>query len=109
MPGPVLTIASNVQCAHTGTGKAVNPVPQVKINGQAVIALSTTYTITACQAPSMSGGNLPPCVSAQFSIAPSKSVMTKLGALILAASNGTSLPNGTPLVVVPEQIKVNAQ
>jgi hypothetical protein len=108
MPGPVLTTGSSVQCAHIGDGKAVNPVTQVKINGLPVIALSTTYNILPCQAPTMSGGNLPVCVSAQFSIAPSTKVFTKFGPVILGTSNGTSLPNGTPLVVVPEQIKVNA-
>lgn len=109
MPGPVLTVASSVQCAHLGTCKAVNPVPQVKINGQAVVALTTTYTVSACQAPTMSGGNLPVCVTAQFTMAPSKNVLTRLGALLVGASNGTSAPNGTPLVVIPEQIKVNAK
>ena len=108
MPGPVLTIGSTVQCAHLGAGKAVNPVTQVTINGRAVIALSTTYSITACQAPAMSSGTLPVCATAQFSIAPSTKVFTKLGALILGTSNGTSLPNGTPLVVIPDQVKVNA-
>ena len=108
MPGPVLTVGSSVQCAHLGTCKAVNPVTQVKINGLSVVALTTTYNVTACTAPTMSSGTLPVCVTAQFTMAPSTKVFTKLGAVLLGASNGTSAPNGTPLVVIPEQIKVNA-
>jgi hypothetical protein len=108
MPGPVLTISSTVQCAHVGSCKPVNPMPRVRIAGQAVVTLSTAYTVANCQATSMSGGNLPPCLSAQFTMVPSERAFTTTGPLLTQLSNGTSLPNGTPLVVAAGQIKVIA-
>jgi hypothetical protein len=108
MPGPVLTITSNIQCAHLGTCQAVNPVTAVKINGSAVVALSTTFTVTPCQAPTQSSGTLPVCVTAQFTMGPSTRVMTTLGPVLVSTSNGQSQPNLTPLVVVPDQFKVKA-
>jgi len=104
----VLTAASTVQCAHLGNGTPVNPMPRVLVGGKPAVTLSTAYTIAACQFPTMTAGNSPPCVTAQFSIAPSARVLTLAGPLLVSSSNGTSLPNGTPLVVMPDQIKVVA-
>lgn len=107
MPGPVLTIGSTVQCAHLGKGTPATPNPRITILGQAVVTIATNYAIAACTFPAMTGGNSPPCVSGSFTTASTK-VLTNTGFLLLADSKGTSLPNGTPMVVVPGQIKVNA-
>jgi hypothetical protein len=107
MPGPVLTAASTVQCAHLGRGTPSSPNPRITILGVPVVTIATQYAIAACTFPAMTGGNSPPCVSGSFTTASTR-VLTNTGFLLLADSQGTSLPNGTPLVVVPSQIKVNA-
>jgi hypothetical protein len=98
---------ATVQCAHLGRGAATTPNPRIKINEQPVVTISTPYTIAGCTFPAMTGGNSPPCVSGSFTTASTK-VLTDTGFLLLADSQGTSLPNGTPLVVVPNQLRVNA-
>lgn len=107
MPGSVLTISSSVQCAHQGTGTPAPPNPRITIMGQAVVTISTQYAIAACKFPAMTAGNSPPCVSGSFTSASSK-VLTNTGFLLLNDSQGTTLPNGTPIVVVPEQTRVVA-
>ena len=107
MPGPVLTATSTVQCAHLGRGTPATPNPRIKINGQPVVTIATQYAIAQCTFPAMTGGNSPPCVSGSFTTASTK-VLTDTGFLLLADSKGTSLPNGTPLVVLPSQTQVNA-
>jgi hypothetical protein len=107
MPGPVLTITSSVQCAHLGTGKPASPNARILIFGQAVVTLATQYSFMLCQFPSMTGGNSPPCVSGSFTTASTR-VLSNTGYLLLADSQGTSLPNGTPLVVAPSQTQVIA-
>lgn len=108
MPGPILTASATVQCAHFGNCTPINPMPRVLINGTPVVTLATTYSVAACQAPTLSGGNLPPCLTAQFSIAPATRVLTTAGPVLVASSNGTTIPNGTPMVVTPNQVKVIA-
>lgn len=107
MPGPVLTIASSVQCAHLGAGTPAPPNARITIFGTPVVTIATQYVIASCTFPAMTGGNSPPCVSASFTIAATR-VLTDTGFLLLADSQGTSLPNGTPLVVVPSQANVTA-
>jgi len=107
MPGPLLTQLASVQCAHLGKGTPVTPNPRITIFGDPVVTIASQYTVAACQFPTMTGGNSPPCVSASFTTASTK-VLTNTGFVLLGDSQGTSLPNGTPLVVVPAQIKVTA-
>jgi hypothetical protein len=107
MPGPVLTATSTVQCAHLGQGTPVTPNPRVTVSGQPVVTIATQYTIAACTLPAMTNGGSPPCVSGSFTTASTK-VLTNTGFLLLADSQGTSLPNGTPLLVLPSQAKVIA-
>jgi hypothetical protein len=107
MPGPVLTATSTVQCAHFGRGTPAAPNPRVTIFAQPVVTISTQYAIAACTFPAMTAGNSPPCVSGSFTTASTR-VLSNTGFLLLADSQGTSLPNGTPLVVVPSQTQVIA-
>ncbi len=107
MPGPLLTASTTVQCAHLGKGTPVTPVPRVLIGGKPAVVLTTQYTVAACQFPTMTTG-APPCVTAQFTTASTR--VQALGSpVLLADSTGTSLPNGTPLIVIPDQVKVIAQ
>ena len=108
MPGPILTAASTVQCAHLGTGTPATPDPRVMLGGVPAVTIATTYTIAGCTFPAMTAGNSPPCVTAQFTTAATR-VLATAQPLLLADSQGTSIPNGTPLIVVPSQPRVIAQ
>jgi hypothetical protein len=109
MPGPVLTIASNVQCAHLGKGTPAKPMPRVLINGAPVVTLATMYTIAACTFPVMTGGNSPPCTAVQLTTGLSARVFTADGPVLVATSQGQTVPNAAPVVIVPEHARVIAQ
>ena len=106
MPGPVVTLTTQVQCAHLGKGTAA-PNPRITIYGQAVMTIAAQYVIAACTFPAMTGGNSPPCTNGAFTTASTK-VLSDQGFLLLADSQGTSVPNGTPMLIIPGQIKVTA-
>lgn len=106
MPGPVLTSTTTVQCLHAGMATAVTPNPRVSVAGQPVVTIATTYTVAGCTFPAMTNG--PPCVTAQFTTAATR-VQAGGQPLLLADSQGTSMPNGTPLMVIPNQVRVNGQ
>lgn len=107
MPGPVQTSTTTVQCAHLGKCTPVTPNPRVSIGGMPVVTIATTYTVAGCTFPAISNGG-PPCVTAQFTTAATR-VQAGGQPLLLADSQGISMPNGTPLLVIPDQVKVNAQ
>lgn len=99
MPGPILTSTDQIQCAHAGRATPVTVSPNVTINGQPVVTIATQYTVAGCTFPAISSGG-PPCVKAQFTTGSAK--VTSFGQFVLiGTSQGTTLPNGTPTVVVP--------
>jgi len=107
MPGPLVTELTAVTCAHAGQCKPSVPVPDVKIRGAKIDTQPTLYNVTACTYPAMTSGNQPPCVTANFTTA-STMVKSHGAPVLLTDSQGTSAPNGTPLIVVPGQIEVKA-
>jgi hypothetical protein len=107
MPGPVITSLSTVQCAHVGRGTPAAPVPTVTIEGLPVVTIASPYAIAACTFPAMTGGNSPPCVNGQFTVA-STSVMVNGQPLMIVGATGTSIPNGTPMLTLPSQTTVVA-
>jgi hypothetical protein len=107
MPGFVITALASVQCAHLGRGTPFTPNPRITIQTSPVVTIAAQYQIAGCTFPAMTAGNSPPCVSGSFTTASTR-VLSNTGFLLLADSQGTSLPNGTPMVVVPGQGRVVA-
>jgi hypothetical protein len=107
MPGPVQILTTTVLCAHAGKAAALTPSPRVSITGQPVLTLATTFSVAGCTFPAISSGG-PPCVTAQFTTGATR-VQSGGQPLLLADSQGTSMPNGTPLIVIPSQVRVVAQ
>jgi hypothetical protein len=105
MPGAILTVLGSVKCAHAGECAPTVSIPQVKILGAAVVTQPTPYSVAGCTFPAMT--NSPPCVTATFTTAATQ-VRVFGQPVLLSDSQGTSAPNGTPLVVVPAQIQVKA-
>jgi hypothetical protein len=108
MPGPILTTLATVQCAHVGRGTPAKPEPRITILGTPIVTITSPYAIAACTFPAMTGGNSPPCVQAQFTTSATR-VSASGQFVLLADSQGTSTPNGTPLLVAPAQTRVIAQ
>ena len=108
MPGLILHLGATVMCPHAGTATPSAPVPRVTVSGQPVVAVTSPYVIAGCTFPAMTGGNSPPCVTAQFTT-PATRVTAMGQPVLLNTSVATTVPNGTPLIVSVTQVRVTAQ
>jgi hypothetical protein len=107
MPGPLLTFATQVQCVHAGVATATTPNPRVSVLGVPTVTMASPFVIAGCTFPAMTTG-APPCVTAQFTVAATR--VTSTGQpLLLIDSQATCVPNGTPVIIVPGQVRVTAQ
>lgn len=104
MGTPILHLGATVLCSHAGTATPTTPYPRVSVSSQAVVTLSTTYTIAGC---ALTGTPVPPCVTGQFVVAATR-VMA--GGTPVATLSGSSVctPTGTPMLPVSSQTRVLA-
>lgn len=106
MPGFLLSVLSQVQCAHGGQAKPMIPNPRVQVSGQPTVLMTSPYQIVGCTFPPPPNGN-GPCVTAQCMSGTVR--VTSLGQpLLVQASLGTCVPTGTPLIIIATQPRVNA-
>jgi len=103
MPGPLLTVASTVLCAHGGTASATAPNPRVLIDGQPSVVMSAPWVIAGC--PLNVSGSPVPCVTGQWTVAAMR-VTSNGQPLVLMDSQAVCVPNGTPLLPVVAQTRV---
>ena len=103
MPGPMLTSASVVQCAHAGAGTPTAPNPRVLVSGQPTVTQPTPYAIAGC-ALTPSGS---PCVTGTWTTATTR-VTSNGQPLVIAAGLSTCVSNGTPMLVMSSQLRVIA-
>lgn len=106
MPGPLLTMNAVVTCTHAGPATPLPPAGRVSVMGMGVVTLAHTYTITGCGFPAATSG-APPCVSGKLT---SGAVRVKsMGMPVgIVPSVSTSVPNATPLILAPGQVRVRA-
>jgi hypothetical protein len=105
MPGYVLHAGASVLCAHGGQASPTVPSPRVKVGGQPATTLSGPYAITGC--PFNVSGSPVPCVTAQWTVGASR-VRSGGAPLLLADSQATCAPNGTPVTIASTQVRVKA-
>ncbi len=99
MPGPLLTITSQVLCSHTGQAKPTIPNPRVLVNGQPTVVVSTPYVVAACPFVPPANG---PCVTGQWFTGTVR-VFSNAQPLLVQSSTSTCAPTGTPMVVIVAQ------
>ena len=106
MPGFLLDMTSSVGCAHSpGQAKAAAPNPRVKVGGNAIPVPSAPYTVTGC---ALTGTPNPPCATAQWTTAATR-VASMGQKVLLADSQASCVPTGTPVTVMATQARVKAQ
>ena len=104
MPGFLLHVGAQVQCAHLGQAQPTTPNTRVLVNGQPTVTMPPPYQIAGCifnvsGAPS-------PCVTAQWTTAATR--LTSNGQpLLLLDSQAICAPNGTPLFILVTQTRVS--
>ncbi len=103
MPGMLLHLGATVLCIHGGQAQPVVTNPRVRVGGQPVVTLSSTYTVAGCPfAPPAGNG---PCVTAQFV---TSALRVRAGGMpvLLQDSQAICAPTGTPLNILVTQLRV---
>jgi len=104
MPGFLLHVGAQVQCAHAGQSQPTAPNPRVLVSNQPTVTLASPYVIAGC--PFNVAGGPVPCVTAQWVTAATR--LTSNGQpLILLDSQAVCAPNGTPLLILSTQTRVS--
>jgi uncharacterized Zn-binding protein involved in type VI secretion len=103
MPGFLLHVGAQVQCAHAGQAQPTTPNPRVTVNGQPTVSFASPYAIAAC--PFNVSGSPVPCVTAQWVTAATR-ITSNGQPLLLLDSQAICAPNGTPLVILMTQTRV---
>lgn len=106
MPGYLLHVGAQVQCAHGGSAQPTVPNPRVLVGGQATVQLSSSYVVSGCTFPPPPNGN-GPCVTGQWLVGTTRITS---GGQPLSLTSGQSMctPTGTPLVPMTFQTRVQA-
>ena len=104
MPGYLLHVGAQVKCAHGGQAQPMVPTPNVRVSNQAIVTMSSPYTVAGCAMPPPPAAN-GPCVSAQWLVAATR-VTAGGQPVLLLDSQALCAPTGTPLVVASSQMRV---
>lgn len=104
MPGFLLHVGAQVQCAHAGQAQPTAPNPRVLVSNQPTVTLASPYVIAGC--PFNVAGAPVPCVTAQWVTAATR--LTSNGQpLLLLDSQAVCAPNGMPLLILSTQMRVS--
>ena len=103
MPGMLLHMGATVLCMHGGQAQPIVTNPRVRVGGQPVVTLSSTYAIAGCPFTPPAGNG--PCVTAQFV---SSALRVRAGGmpLLLQDSQAICSPTGTPLNILVTQLRI---
>lgn len=104
MPGFLLHQGAAVQCAHAGQASPTVVNPRVQVSGQPIVTQPNPYVIAGC--PFTTGSNPSPCVTAQWTTAATRIISNGMPVLLFD-SQSVCTPNGTPLIIVTTQTRVN--
>jgi hypothetical protein len=106
MSGYLLHQGATVLCIHSGQAQPTVTEPRVRVNSQAVVTQSSTYTIAGC--PNMYGPVYTPCVTGQWTTAATR-VKVNGVPVLLQDSQASCVPNGTGMTIVSTQTRVKGQ
>ena len=102
MPGFLTTAGTPLLCAHGGQAHSPAPSPRVKVLGQPVLLQPIPLLIAGCSYQPPAGA---PCVSASYVTGATRVKIMGMPVL-LQDSQAVCAPTGTPLTVVPTQMRV---
>ena len=104
MPGNILHQGATVQCSHAGSATPTVPSTRVFVGGQAIVTLSSPYTVAGCTLPPNAGG---PCATATWISGATR--VTSMGQpVVINTGQATCVPTGTPLLPTVSQTRVTA-
>jgi hypothetical protein len=103
MPGSLLHMGATVTCQHGGTATPVVTSLRVKVDSQAIVTQTATYTVAGCSLTPP-----PPkpfCATAQWTSGATK-VTSDGTPVLLADSQATCVTSGTGLQIATTQTRV---
>lgn len=102
MGSPVLHIGSGVICMHGGSASPTTSFERVRVGGQPVLTVTSSFLIAGCAAAPPSR-----CVVGRFLTGAARVLV---GGTPVLVQQGVSVcePTGTPLNVAPVQSRVTA-
>lgn len=106
MPGFLLHVGAQVQCAHAGRAQPTAPNPRVVVSGQPTVLQTPPWVVAACPFPPPTVAN-GPCVTAQW-ITGTLRVTSLAQPLLVMGGLAICAPTATPLVTVAAQTRVLA-
>ena len=106
MPGFLLSVLSQVQCAHAGQAKPTVSNSRVLISGQPTVLMTAPYVVAGCAFPPPPAAN-GPCITALW-LSGTTRVLSNGQPLLVQLSLAVCAPTGTPLVVIATQPRVSA-
>lgn len=104
MPGFLLHPGAVVMCAHGGQATPPVPNPRVMVMGMPTATIAAPWVIAGCP---LIPPPLPPCVTGQWILGTLR--VTSMGQpLVVLSGVSVTIPNGTPLLPVSSQTRVQA-
>ena len=100
MPGTLLHLGATLLCMHAGQAQPVVSNPRVKVGGQPIVTVSSTYTIAGCTFVPPAPG---PCVTAQWVTSALRLRAGGVPVLLQDSSQAVCVPTGTGLNAVGAQ------
>jgi len=104
MPGFLLHFGATVQCAHAGQAMPTVTNPRVTVSGQPIVTQPNPYIIAGC--PFNVSSSPVPCVTAQW-VSGATRILSNGMPVLLFDSQAICTPNGTPLLIIATQTRVN--
>jgi hypothetical protein len=106
MPGFLVHVGAQVQCAHGGVAQPTTPNPRVLVSGQPTVLITAPYVVAGCALPPPTVAN-GPCVTAQW-VAGTVRVTSNGQPLVVLSSPSVCVPSGSPLLIAATQARVSA-
>jgi hypothetical protein len=104
MPGKLVHLGEQVQCAHLGQAQPTVTSTRVLVDNQPIVTLGSPYVVAGCTLPPPIIAN-GPCVTAQF-LSGATRIVSEGKPVLLQDSPSLCAPTGTPLLILPTQIRV---
>ncbi len=105
MAGYLLHMGATVKCKHAGTAMPVTSSLRVKVDSQAIVTQTTSYTVATCSLAPPPPPPKPFCVTAQFTSGATR-VKSDSTPVLLDDSQAVCATTGTGVQIVKTQTRV---
>jgi hypothetical protein len=106
MPGFLLHLNAQVQCAHMGRAQPTVTNPRVMVSGQPTVFVAIPHLVAGCALPPPPAAN-GPCITAVWTSGSTR-VLSLGQPLLVTSSQAVCAPSGTPALITVTQTRASA-